>query len=114
MLTDWQLAAHANALIVAGSETSTTTLSGLFYYLMKNKSSYMRLKQEIRSAFKSLDDIDSKKVEQLPYMTACLEETFRIYPPIPIAMPRLTPPGGCEIAGRWVPGRVSLSSALIC
>jgi cytochrome P450 len=30
-ITDWEMAAHSNALIVAGSETSATTLSGLHY-----------------------------------------------------------------------------------
>lgn len=106
-MTDWELAAHANALIVAGSETSATTLSGFFYYLMNNRDAYDKLKNEVRSAFAGIEEINSKRVEQLPYMTACIEETFRIYPPIPIAMPRITPPEGCYIAGRWVPGNVS-------
>ena len=41
------------------------------------------------------------------HATAVINETFRIYPPIPIGMPRVTPPGGDTVAGRVVPGGVS-------
>ncbi|KIW03534.1 uncharacterized protein PV09_05295 [Verruconis gallopava] len=102
-INDWQLAAHSNALIVAGSETSATVLSGLHYYLLKNPAAYDRLRTEVRSAFSSVDEINAKAAEKLPYLTACIDETFRIYPPIPIAMPRVTPKGGCTIAGHFIP-----------
>lgn len=106
-ITDWELAAHANALIVAGSETSATTLSGLYSFLMANPHAYEKLKTEVRGAFSSDDEITAKRAAELPYLTACLEETFRIYPPIPIGMPRVTPTGGCMIDGQWVPEGVS-------
>jgi cytochrome P450 len=109
-ITDWELAAHSNALIVAGSETSATTLSGLHYYLLTNPEVYTKLRDEIRTAFKSVDEINAKATAALPYLTACIDETFRAYPPIPIAMPRVTPKGGCTIAGRYVPGGVSSST----
>lgn len=105
--TDLTCKAHSNALIVAGSETSATTLSGLHYYLLNNPDVYTKLRNEVRGAFKSVDEIDAKGAAALPYLTACIDETFRIYPPIPIAMPRVTPKGGCTIAGHYVPGDVS-------
>ncbi|OAG09824.1 cytochrome P450 monooxygenase [Paraphaeosphaeria sporulosa] len=103
LITDWQLAAHSNALIIAGSETSATVLSGLFYYLCKHPDVYAKLKDELRSHFSNANDITAKAAGELPYLTACISETFRIYPPIPIAMPRVTPEGGCTIAGHFVP-----------
>lgn len=109
-ITDWELAAHSNALIVAGSETSATTLSGMHYYLLTNPDIYAKLKKEVRSTFRSPGEITAKAAEKLPYLTACIEETFRAYPPIPIAMPRVTPKGGCSIAGHHVPGGVSFRS----
>ena len=102
--------AHSNALIVAGSETSATMLSGLHYYLLNNPDAYSKLRKEVRSAFRSVEEIDAKGAAALPYLTACIDETFRIYPPIPIAMPRVTPQGGCTIAGSYVPGGVSCMS----
>jgi cytochrome P450 len=106
-ITDWELAAHANALIVAGSETSATVLSGLHYYLLNTPHAYKKLREEVRGRFKSVEEVDARSAANLPYLTACIEETFRIYPPIPIAMPRVTPEGGCMIAGHYVPGGVS-------
>jgi cytochrome P450 len=110
-ITDWEMAAHANALIVAGSETSATTLSGLHYWLLNTPHAYEKLKAEVRGRYKSVDEIDARTATSLPYLTACIDETFRIYPPIPIAMPRVTPTGGCVIAGSHVPGGVSLSAS---
>jgi len=112
-ITDWEMAARSNALIVAGSETTATTLSGVHYYLLKTPQAYAKLKEEIRSRYKDADEINARSAANLPYLTACLEETFRIYPPIPIAMPRITPKGGCTIAGRFVPEGVSFSSRSI-
>jgi cytochrome P450 len=79
----------------------------MHYYLLNNEEVYTKLRTEVRSAFKSVDEIDAKRVGALPYLTACIDETFRAYPPIPIAMPRVTPKGGCTIAGQFVPGNVS-------
>jgi cytochrome P450 len=109
-ITDWEMAAHSNALIVAGSETSATTLSGLHYWLLNTPHAYQKLRAEIRERYNSVDEIDARSAASLPYLTACIEETFRIYPPIPIAMPRVTPAGGCTIAGEFVPGGVSVSN----
>ena len=122
-ISDWELAgpslvfvqravlifrsAHSNALIIAGSETSATVLSTMHYYLLKNPDAYAKLKDHVRSAFRSVDEIDAKSATALPFLTACIEETFRIFPPIPIGMPRVTPKGGCTIAGRFVPEGVS-------
>jgi cytochrome P450 len=108
-ITDWEMAAHSNALIVAGSETSATTLSGLHYYLLNNPEAYKKVREEVRGRYKSRDEIDAKSTAQLTYMTACIEETWRVYPPIPIAMPRITPKGGCNIANEFVPGGVSFT-----
>ncbi|CAK7222048.1 hypothetical protein SCUCBS95973_004707 [Sporothrix curviconia] len=108
-ITDWELAAHANALIVAGSETSATTMNGLFNYLTNYPDVYQKLKDEVRGAFSVGTDITAAKAASLPYLTACIEETMRIYPPIPNGMPRVTPPGGCTIDDQWVPGGTTVA-----
>jgi hypothetical protein len=47
-----------------------------------------------------------------PYLTAVIHETLRIFPPVPIGMPRITPKGGGMVAGVWVPGGVGAISFL--
>jgi cytochrome P450 len=110
-LNDWNLAGYAQTLVIAGSETTATLLCGLTYYLCRTPEVYEKLKDEVRGRFKSTDEITSHTAT-FPYLTAVINETFRIYPPVPIAMPRITPKGGAMVAGVFVPegvGRLHLS-----
>lgn len=106
--TGWQLAAHANALIIAGSETTGTLLSGLFYYTLSDPQIYSTLKNEIRSAFTSIDQITSRAATDMRYLTALINETFRIYPPIPIGMPRVASTDQ-SVSGHLVPAGTTVS-----
>lgn len=106
-LNDWNLAAYAQVFIVAGSETSATTLSAMTYYLCRNPLIYQRLKDEVRGTFRSADDITSVKAT-LPYVDAVINESMRIYPPVPIGASRIVPKGGATVAGVFVPGGVGL------
>jgi len=102
-LTDWNLAGYANVLIMAGSETSAALLSGLTYYLCRTREVYKKLKDEVRGRFKTTDEITSQRAT-FPYLTAVIQEALRIYPPSPIAAPRITPKAGGMVAGVFVPG----------
>jgi cytochrome P450 len=96
---------HTNSSIfmAAGTETTATALSGLTYYLLMNPDKMKKLTDEIRGAFSSDDDIHMEKLAQLKYMHACVEEGLRMYPPVPVGLPRWTPAAGAEICGQYVP-----------
>lgn len=100
---------HSNAdmFMIAGTETTATVLSGLVYYLLLNPEKMKTLKEEIRGTFKSRQHISLGRLSQLKYLQACIEEALRLYPPAPIGLPRLTPPGGTAICGEWVPEKAS-------
>jgi cytochrome P450 len=103
-----KLSANATILLLAGSETTATTLCGITYLLLTNPKSLARLQQEIRSTFSSSDEITIASVGKLSYMLAALNETLRCYPPITAGMVRVVPPGGADIAGHFVSGGVSV------
>jgi cytochrome P450 len=102
-ITDDEITANAAVLTLAGSETTATLLSGLTYHLLKNPEALRKLTAEIRSAFATEDEIDFKSVASLKYMLACLEEGLRMYPPVPVGLPRRVPAGGDTIIGHYVP-----------
>lgn len=99
--------ATARTLIIAGSETTATLLSGITYLLMKNPEAYGKLTEEVRSSFNSESDIDFVSANKLRYMLACLDEAMRMYPPAPGSFPRDVPTGGDKIGDRYVPEHVS-------
>ncbi|KAI1267667.1 cytochrome P450 [Xylariaceae sp. FL1019] len=101
-LTDVQIAAHASDFVIAGSETTATTLSCIIYYLTKNPSIYQKATQEIRDRFERYEDINSITALQLKYLHALALEAMRIYPPLPLALPRVVPKGGDIIDGYFV------------
>lgn len=101
------LETNASILIAAGSETTATTLSGLTYLLLTNRDALDQLTEVIRGRFKSEDEITFASCADIPYLKACVDEGLRMYPPTPAGLPRVTPPGGAQIAGEWVPEGVS-------
>ena len=94
---------NLNSIILAGSETTATALSGCMYLLCTNKEALNRLSQEIRSTFRSDSEITSAQCVPLPYLNAVIEETLRIYPPVATHLPRVVPKGGATVAGEFLP-----------
>ncbi|KAH7065480.1 cytochrome P450 [Macrophomina phaseolina] len=97
------LQGNASTLIIAGSETTASLLSGVTFLLLKHPHALAKLTEEVRSAFKSEDDININSVGQLKYMLACLDEALRLYPPTPVGLPRVVSKGGATIVGNYVP-----------
>jgi len=102
-MTHKEIESNAAFLIIAGSETTSTALSGCIYYLLNYPDTYRRLVDEIRDSFHSQDDITILSSAKFPYLTCVLEETLRLYPPTPGIIPRRVPKGGAVIDGKFVP-----------
>ncbi|GAT24546.1 cytochrome P450 monooxygenase [Aspergillus luchuensis] len=92
------------AASIAGSETTATTLSAATYFILKHPEVYAKMRDEIRSRFKDYSEITSSSVGQLPYFHAVLNETMRLYPPVPFGPPRISP--GAYVDGHYIPKKV--------
>ena len=112
-VSDWQLAAHASDFVLAGSETTATALSAITYYLLKRPKAMERLKGEIRTRFNSPDEIDAQATQHLPYLRAVILDGLRIYPPLPLRLPRIVPKGGDSVDGHFLPAGVNLTKKAI-
>ncbi|CCF36308.1 cytochrome P450 monooxygenase [Colletotrichum higginsianum] len=102
-LTFSELQDNASLLMIAGSETTATVLTGVTYYLLKNPEILAKLTEEVSTSYTSEDEIDLVSVQKLTYMLAVLNETLRIYPPIPTAQPRVVPSGGSVVCEKFLP-----------
>lgn len=98
---------NAEILIIGGSETTATLLSGVTFLLLTHPDCLKKATEEVRASFASEQGITLGSVSGLAYMLACLNEALRMYPPIANGLPRKTPDGGAEIIGSFVPGGVS-------
>lgn len=99
-----------NFIIVGGSETTATTLTGIFNHLAKNERIMQRLCAEIRTKYLREEDITIASITGLPYLEAVLNEGLRMCNPIPGGLPRMVPEGGDTYCGVYLPGGVSNSS----
>lgn len=99
-LTDEELEANANILIIAGSETTATLLSGVTFWLLRTPGAMEKVVNEVRSVMKSEKDITFNNVTaNLPYMLACINEGLRKYPPVPSGLQRISPNFPVEVSG---------------
>lgn len=90
---------------MGGGETAGTAMAAATYYTLKSPDVYARLREEVRSAYRSLDEISIASATQIPYVVAVLKESMRIFPTVPHGTPRLS--SGCTIDGHYVQAGVS-------
>ncbi|KAI5194184.1 hypothetical protein E4T38_09671 [Aureobasidium subglaciale] len=99
-----ELLAESATLIVAGSDTTSVTLSGVFHYLGQHKSAYDLAAAEVRNAFESRQAISiGSKLASCVYLRACVEETLRMSPPTGSALWREVGEGGAYISDQFIP-----------
>jgi cytochrome P450 len=93
-------------LIIAGSETTATTLVGIINHLAQNPAVKERLVNEIQGRFTSSTEINVASTRDLAYLTACINEGLRLCNPIPAGLPRCVPATGATVCGHWLPAFV--------
>ncbi|UNI15681.1 hypothetical protein JDV02_002192 [Purpureocillium takamizusanense] len=108
-VSELQLAAIASDLVIAGTETSATGLAAVFFFLHANRPALARLMEEIDTAIPAWLDITPAALARLKYLGAVIMEALRMYPPLPVALHRLVPPGGDTVHGLWLPGGTVVS-----
>ncbi|UPL00875.1 hypothetical protein LCI18_011809 [Fusarium solani-melongenae] len=102
-ISHMEILRNAHMLIVAGSETTATAMSGITYLLATNKPIQKKLQAELRETFNNEDEINLLSVQKLDYMMAVIQEGLRLFPPNPSSIPRKAPPSGTTIRGEYIP-----------
>jgi cytochrome P450 len=98
-----QLINNATIFIAAGTETTSTALCGAVYHILSNPRVLLKLCEEIRSATVNVSDLNLDLIYNMSYLKACMNESLRVYPPVPGTLTRVVPYGGAHICGKYVP-----------
>ncbi|KAJ5930920.1 hypothetical protein N7466_006413 [Penicillium verhagenii] len=104
-----EMYANSQIFMVAGTETTATALSGLLYQLLMNPAKMEKIMQEIQETFEKDSDIEMRALEHMTYLNACIEEGLRVYPPVPVGLPRIVPEGGLVVCGDRIPEKTAVS-----
>jgi cytochrome P450 len=110
----WQ---EGSALIGAGVETASNTLTVGLYYLSQNPEKLARLKTELETAMPDPSHLARwAKLESLPYLTAVIKESLRLAFGTSSRFIRVAPEATLEYKGYVLPPgtAVSMSSMLLC
>ncbi|KAF7333641.1 hypothetical protein MSAN_02407100 [Mycena sanguinolenta] len=80
---------NAVLAIIAGSDTSATVLSNIFFFLLSHPESYKRLRLEIDETFPlGKEPTEPALLSSLPYLTAVIKESLRLFPPVATSLQR--------------------------
>jgi unspecific monooxygenase len=107
-MTDVELRDELMTLLIAGHETTATALAWALYWIHKLPSVRERLLGELETLG---DSPDPMAISLLPYLSAVCQETLRIYPIVPIAVPRVTK-SSVQIMGYQFEPETSLAPCL--
>ena len=84
-LSDEELHDELMTLLIAGHETTATTIAWALYWIHRDRNIYQNLMAELDGAAS-----DPMAVMNLPYLNAVCSETLRIYPVAVLTVPRET------------------------
>ncbi|KAG5767735.1 hypothetical protein H9Q72_004499 [Fusarium xylarioides] len=108
---DLNLLGDAHLIVVAGSDTTSTTMTCALFELARHPQVYQKLQKEVDEFLKQGDSPHSHSaLAKLKYLQAIIDETMRLYPAIPSGLQRTTPPQGMEIDGTFIPGNTIIQT----
>lgn len=103
------------ANVAAGSDTTALSLSSIIYHLTQNPQVVRKLREEIDTFAadgKISDPVTYKESQTMPYLQAVIKEALRVHPATGQPLMRIVPSGGAEIAGRFFPEGVSVTTTI--
>jgi len=86
-------------MIVAGSDTTSATITHLMYHIALDPSLATKLRK----------DLSTTTPGDSPFLAALINETLRLHPATPSGVLRQTPPSGISIGSTFIPGGTTVS-----
>ncbi|XP_068638053.1 (S)-N-methylcoclaurine 3'-hydroxylase isozyme 1-like [Aristolochia californica] len=118
--SDLQLKAFFTDMFVAGTDTTTRTTEWTFSEIIRNPEVMARVRDELQRVvgerIKGENIVKERHLVHLRYLHACIKESLRLHPPVPLLVPRralenckvmnYVIPKGCRVmVNLWAIGR---------
>ncbi|RFU28324.1 hypothetical protein B7463_g7997, partial [Scytalidium lignicola] len=104
--------------VIAGSDTTSISLSATLYHLLRTPSVVQNLRDEINSAIAtgncSVPNVTFKESQNMPYLQAVMKEALRVHSATGLPLWRVVPEGGVEISGNFFPAGTVLGVNTWC
>ncbi|RYP60698.1 hypothetical protein DL769_008002 [Monosporascus sp. CRB-8-3] len=116
-LTTRDIQAQATATTAAGGDTVSAALQSFVYHMIRLPGAWERARAEIDTARAELGICGDRVIsyadsQKLRYVQACIKETLRIFPPVPMGLSRVVTKYGITIGDRSFPPGTSLSISI--
>ncbi|KXJ96300.1 cytochrome P450 [Microdochium bolleyi] len=116
-LSQKQCEVECQVQIIAGADTTGTTIRTALLYVLSTPRIYNRLLKEITAAVTNgAVDADSvityQQARKLPYLQAVIYEALRVRPPALYGHFKRVPPGGDTVGGVFLPGGTAVGHNL--
>ncbi|KAL4969448.1 cytochrome P450 [Aspergillus stella-maris] len=99
------LTGDSQLIVVAGSDTTGTTMAAILYELIRHPYHIGKLRTEL-APYKPDDttgEYQNDGIAHLSHLNGIVNEALRLHPPVPTFLPRKTPPEGIVIDGVYIP-----------
>lgn len=100
--SDAALNDDARVIVVAGSETTATTLASVIYYLAKHQAVQQKLKSDIDAVLG--EQWAYEEVKKITFIDDIINETLRLKPALLTGGYRVTPLQGLTVDDTFIPG----------
>ncbi|KAG6366127.1 hypothetical protein INS49_000303 [Diaporthe citri] len=96
-------------VLLAGSDTASSTLANALFFLCKNVGAQEKLREQLRQVMPGGSrQWDYEKVQLVTFLDDIIAETLRLRPAVLVAGSRETPPAGLQIDEVHIPGNTNV------
>ncbi|XP_078699297.1 cytochrome P450 4A25-like [Branchiostoma floridae x Branchiostoma belcheri] len=111
-LTDDEIRAEVDTFLFEGHDTTASGISWSLYCLAKHPGHQERVREEVDAVMAGKDELTWQDISKLKYLTMCIKEAMRLYPPVPIVGRKIT--REFEFMGHRLPAGAELNVNVWC
>ncbi|CAI9784477.1 unnamed protein product [Fraxinus pennsylvanica] len=89
-------------IVVGGTDTTAITVEWVMTEILRNPDAMKRVQQELTNVVGINNSVEEFHVSKLQYLDAVVKETFRLHPPLPLLIPRISSQS-CMVGGYTIP-----------